>query len=198
MKLIEEIISDLTGQGGLANALLKTKVLLHQLGQQELVDWVDRELEGYESEDDVPPYRMLNAEVLVDAQSFTHQMKNHHIPLGHLSDEQREGLTTVRFIRSLSVIEGSTDDGGLQAHIPMEFYGHLGQGLAEGWHISSAWSQINSTTLRQLETTIRSRLLTFILNLKQELPEEYELGSNQVLAIDVRSMFDNAVLPDQT
>ena len=45
MKLIEEIIELLSsGESNLKVALLKTKVLLHQLGEKELFDWVDSEL----------------------------------------------------------------------------------------------------------------------------------------------------------
>ena len=42
MKIIEEIIEILSSEGGSLNdALFKTKVLLHRLGEKELVEWVN-------------------------------------------------------------------------------------------------------------------------------------------------------------
>lgn len=41
MKLLNEIIDLLSNEGGsLHGALLKAKVLLHRIGQQQLVGWV--------------------------------------------------------------------------------------------------------------------------------------------------------------
>lgn len=47
MKLLNEIIDALSSQdSSLTDALLKTKVLLHKIGHKELVEWVNRELNG--------------------------------------------------------------------------------------------------------------------------------------------------------
>jgi len=66
MKLIDEIIDNLSAdQPNLTNALMKTKVLLHKLGKKDLIEWVNNEINGYSEAADVPPYRTVNAQVLV-------------------------------------------------------------------------------------------------------------------------------------
>ena len=61
MRLIGEIIDILSsGEANLKTALLKTKVLLFQLGEKGLSEWVDNELKGYKSEDNLPSYRVLH------------------------------------------------------------------------------------------------------------------------------------------
>ncbi len=65
MKLIDEIIEILSSSdGNLTDALIKTKIVLHKIGHKELIDWVNSELNGYPNEDQVPPYRILRAQVL--------------------------------------------------------------------------------------------------------------------------------------
>jgi len=133
MKLLDEIIDALSSQqGSLTDALLKTKVLLHKIGHKELVEWVNNELNGYPNENELPQYRILPAQVLVNASNLAYQVTSHPIPLGHLSTEQRESLETAKMSQSLAVLEklASDADGNLQAAIPMEANGLLGKGLA--------------------------------------------------------------------
>jgi len=48
MKMLNELVARLSGdQPSLTDALMKTRVLLHQIGQKELVGWVNLELTGY-------------------------------------------------------------------------------------------------------------------------------------------------------
>jgi len=47
----------------LGETLYKTKVLFHQLGRKDLVPWVTHEITGYPDECEVPPYRLIGAQV---------------------------------------------------------------------------------------------------------------------------------------
>ena len=48
MQLLKDIVALLSDKdGSLTGALLKTKVLLHQIGHKELAEWVNDELNGY-------------------------------------------------------------------------------------------------------------------------------------------------------
>lgn len=61
--LLDEIIALLSDQkGSLEAALLKTKVLLHQIGHKELVPWVNYELAGYPEDSELPPYRIVTSQ----------------------------------------------------------------------------------------------------------------------------------------
>ena len=123
MKLIGEIIEILSSDNGkLSDALIKTKVLLHQIGHKELVPWVNNELNGYPDRDTVPEYRILPAQVLVNATNMAYQITAHPIPLGHLEQKHRDAIETAKMDQSLAVLEqfAEKDEGHLQAHIPME------------------------------------------------------------------------------
>lgn len=203
MKLLNEIIDALSSQdSSLTNALLKTKVLLHKIGHKELVEWVNHELNGYPHDGDLPEYRILPAQVLANMANMRFQVNSHPIPLGHLEHEQRESLETAKMFQSLAVLEKLVEkEGGfLQAPIPMEFNGILGQGLANGFMIQRVWSSIGQADVAQIFVQVRSRLLDFVLELKDQLGDDM---SDQEIkqktdAIDASSLFNNAIFGNNT
>lgn len=203
MKLINEIIDILSSDTGkLSDALIKTKVLLHKIGHKELVPWVNSELNGYPDRNSVPEYRILPAQVLVNASNGAYRVTSHHIPMGHLEDEHRKAIETARMDQSLAVLEKFTekDSGSLQAHIPMESYGILGKGLGNYYQIESAWSEISHTSVLQILIQVRSRLLDFVLELNDQFPSE--LNDDQVKerigSVDTENLFNNAIFGDNT
>lgn len=203
MKLLAEIVAALSSeQGSLTDALLKTKVLLHRIGRQELADWVNSELNGYADPDSVPEYRRLPAQVLVNAMNMAYQVNSHPIPLGHLTDKQREDLQTAKMHQSLAVLEdfAKSKKGRLQAPIPMEANGLLGQGLANGYKIQRAWCDIQTADVGQIVIQVRSRLLDFILQMQDHLGENAADDEVKVKSqsIDAAGLFQSAIFGDNT
>ena len=203
MNLLNEIIDALSSQNGsLTDALLKTKVLLHKIGHQELVEWVNNELNGYPDGGNIPEYRILPAQVLVNASNMAYQVISHPIPLGHLSREQRESLETARMNQSLAVLEKLVEkaDGHLQASIPMEANGLLGRGLANGYKIQRAWCEISQASVAQIFVQVRSRLLDFVLGLQDKLGadvSEQEIRQ-RADSFDASNLFNNAIFGNNT
>ena len=203
MKLLNEIIDALSSQGSsLTDALLKTKVLLHKIGHKELVEWVNHELNGYPHHVDLPEYRVLSAQVLANMANMAYQINSHPIPLGHLDREQRESLETAKIYQSLAVLEKlvEKEGGSLQSPIRMELNGILGQGLANGFMIQRVWSSIGRADVTQIFVQVRSRLLDFVLGLKDQLGDDV---SDQEIkqktdSIDASSLFNNAIFGNNT
>ena len=203
MKLIDDIIDILSSDTGkLSDALIKTKVLLHKVGHKELVPWVNSELNGYPDIDSLPEYRILPAQVLVNASNGAYRVTSHHIPMGHLNEKHRESLETARMEQSLAVLEKFTenDEGNLQAHIPMESYGILGEGLGNSYQIESAWCAISHASVLQILIQVRSRLLDFVLELNDQFPSELdeEQVKERIGSVDTKNLFKSAIFGDNT
>jgi hypothetical protein len=106
MKLIDEIIENLSSDTpNLNNALFKTKVLLHQLGETELISWVNYELNGYPNIDSVPVYRKLNISVYGNLSNGYYYHNNQPLPISHLEEKMRKKLETMYLVQSIAVIE---------------------------------------------------------------------------------------------
>lgn len=201
MKLLDEIIADLSSdKPNLTNAFLKTKVLLHRLGKKDLIEWVNNEVNGYSEAAQLPPYRVVNAEVLANFGNIAYQYTRHPIPLSHLDKEYREILETANLRQSLSVLEEFALVKSIQSPIPIEANVILNKGLISGYKIQRAWCEISSTAITQVLTEVRSRLLDFILELNESLggdmsdEEIRDVGSK----LDTNRMFANAIFGDNT
>lgn len=203
MKLADEIVGILSSSDGvLSEALIKTKVLLHQIGHKELVSWVNKELNGYDDDDDLPDYRVVNAQVLVNASNAAYQVTSHPVPLGHLDEDYRKQLERGIMPHSLAVIEqfAENSEGSLQSPIPMEANGLLGEGLANGYQIQRAWCEIPITSVANILMQVRSRLLDFVLELSGEFAgantaEEVKEKASQ---FDAANLFNHTIFGDNT
>lgn len=197
MKLADEIVDILSSTDGiLSEALIKTKVLLHRIGQKDLVTWVNKELNGYDDEDDLPDYRIVRAQVLVNATNGAYEANSQPVPLGHLDEDYRKRLEKGVMPQSLAVIEEFTanKEGSLQSHIPMEMYGLLSEKLANGYMVQRAWCEVPMASASNILMQVRSRLLDFIL----ELSSEFSAATTDEEIKDKASNFDAANLFNHT
>jgi hypothetical protein len=203
MKLISEIIEILSSdKPNLTNALIKTKVLLHRLGQKNLIGWVNKELNGYEEDDELPQYRILPCTVLANVSNLGWRYPSHPIPIAHLDEKVRKRLEQARFYQSIGVLEELANSKGerITSRIPMECNSLLDKGLGGGFRVESAWCDSSKTTLTQTLVEVRSRLLDFMLQLSDEFAGEMsdEEVKNKSQSVDSASIFHNAMFGDNT
>lgn len=205
--LLNDLITLLSNESAsITDILLKTKVFLHEIGKKDIVGWVNHELNGYPADVEIPPYRILHAEVRANLVSMTFRANSHPIPLRHLSEEHRKRLESYECRVSISMInEMVTRANGdktdrLQISIPMEFNGLLGQKLADGVKINSAWSETSVDEMSNICAQVRSRLLDFLLELRDSLghPISDQGLKASVAALDANQLFQNAVFGPNT
>lgn len=175
--LLDDIIAILSdSKGSLTDALLKTKVFLHQIGRKELATWVTNELTGYptDKKEDVPEYRHVGMHVHGHVVGHTMQHFDYPLPILHLAKKRQESLTLCVFAESIANIEAIVDKssvkdgkkGQLQRPLPVEFGASINRVLTPGTHVVSAWCEINMLQVENIVTQVRSRLLDFMLELK--------------------------------
>jgi hypothetical protein len=205
MKLLDEIIGLLSSESAsLTEALLKTKVLLHTIGRRELVEWVNYELNGYPEAETLPPYRTLRGQILANVNNAAWRAPAHPLPLGHLNDQQRENFETVPMHQSLAVLEklvdGSTKGGELHFDLPLEANGFLGKNLGSGFRIERAWIRLPKTEVTGILIQVRSRLLDFVLGLKEKLDGDLsdQEAKTRIGEFDASRMFNSAIFGDNT
>lgn len=198
MTLLNEIVSILSDENGSLNqALLKTKVLLHKLDQQELTSWVNDELNGYGEDKEVPQYRVVSAQVFGNLTNGGWRHSNTLLPIRHLSDRVREYLEKEKLRHALSVLErfANKQEGKLVHKIPPEYNDSLGKSLGNGYWVENAWGQIESSQVVQVLTEIRSRLLDFILELQGKLGDNVTDANlkKEAAKIDTPAMFAQSI-----
>ena len=200
MKLVDEIIDLLSSdKPDLNNALFKTKVLLHRLGETEAVSWVNSELNGYPSIDNVPDYRKLNISVHGNLSNGYYYHNDQPLPVSQLDEKLRKNLQTHNLLPSIAVIESyAKDDKHLTISIAPELFPALCKNLSDGWFVDRAWGKPSLGSMLQVVTEVRSRLLDFLLELSEKIPEELDASEMKQKSkeIGTADLFNNTVFGD--
>lgn len=202
MQLIDEIIDLLSSASpNVENALFKTQVLAHRLGEGELSQWVEFELKGYPKDAELPSYRIIPITVMGNASNGAYRVSEQPLPLMHLDKSLREKLDENHLTQSIAVIEGwCSDEKHLSIVIAPEFYPLLNKGLGNGYQIERAWGKTSMGAMVQVVTEVRARLLEFALKLSDRLPPEAKREDMKQISKEahVGDLFHNSVFGDNT
>ena len=106
----------------LTDALLKTKVFLHEIGKKELAEWVNHELNGYTEGVALPSYRILESRVMGDLLAPGWTASGRALPIRHLEPAYREKLEKSEMRDSLRLVEevATKEQGSIRRHFPPE------------------------------------------------------------------------------
>lgn len=202
--LLDEIITILSSTtSNLTEALLKTKILLHQLGRKDLVPWVNNELTGY-PDNNVPSYRIVPAQVYGNFSSVAWRTNSQPMPISHLKPETQKRFTVISMKESLPTIEEAikkyekSPKYELRRVIAPELMGIFQAALANGVVATSAWSQLNMNSVINILPQVRSRLLGFSLELRDAVGSQATETQLQQKAatVDTKKLFQMTILGD--
>lgn len=176
MKLIGDIINELVDtQVSITSPLLKTKVLASRLGNTELLNWVNSELNGYDPDGDVPEHRKTGATVSGSYINGRYQFYDQPLPLVGLPDKLVKLMTSIEFYQSVTTLESMVKDnesGVLEIVIPADIAAMMERGIRKMnnpfFQIVRASRMASASALTQALSVIRSKLLDFMLKLDQE------------------------------
>lgn len=199
MKLLADIIDILSDEKTpTSNALLKSQVLAHKLGDEKLAAWVTSELQGYHAESILPEYRIVTGLLRGTIENHAERRPNVILPTFMLTEEIKNYLTlqNIRFgIGSLESMKGRDD---ISVPLLPEYFHLFSSGLTQGCYISSARCTFPPGMVDQIILQIRSRLLQFCLSLSSQISSEMNDSEirSKANAIGSQEMFMNAIFGD--
>jgi len=190
----------------ISTLLRKCKVLAARLGNKDFDTWVDHELNGYNSPDEVPSYRILKsvqsrgdfAGIYVDS------AKNLPIPHSTIPKDYHAFLTKEYFMDSVSYYSnllGNTDKKGtFPDNWPADYLRAFGSEIYEYMNCISAWKVIPAGSVASLLDTVRNRVLSFALNIEAEAPDagEVEADAQPIAKERVTQIFNTYIQGDVT
>jgi hypothetical protein len=203
MSLLREIQSAaIDSNVPLTTLLRKCKVLAARLGNEEFKTWIDYELNGYESKDNLPEYRVLNVNSKGHFSGpFQSGLRNADIPMTCMPEELRESLSHTYLMQPVAALEDiiNRGDGGV-LHEPWnpDIVAHFGQDIYQNMNCVQAWKLIPKGAVVAAVDTVRTRVLNFVLDIEAEAPEagEAPLNSNPVPQDRVQHIFNTNIYGD--
>lgn len=184
----------------LIDCLTKTKVLLYQIGRKDLVDWVNNEINGYQDGAELPSYRYVSAQVKGNVGNAAYLYSSHPLPTMHLSKSQQKNLHELEMKESIGVLENLLIDNkhGLSRPLPLEMSQLFDSAFTGGYTVQKAWCDIGAGQIDQILIQVRSRLLEFLLELREIIgPEVSEQAVKEIAQLPtVASAFTNVIYGD--
>lgn len=174
-KLIKDFISS---NMDIDAALQNLMVILYCLDDERLVNWVSKELSGYDTDDELPQYRKLQGIVRASFIVGYVQYSKRQFGIAHLDKEMQENLLNIHIYSSIStLIEMKDKEACLGKPIPPEFYGILQAGTNA--HITNASVDIDLGRVNDIISKVKTKILETLLFL------EKEFGNLDDLDIDI-------------
>jgi hypothetical protein len=184
MSLLNEIRdSAIDANINISVVLRKCKVLSIKLGNNFLKKWVDEELNGYKDVDSLPDYRIFHVNskghFVGPAGSA---LKNGDIPLVSIPEKFRKNLEKSFCMQPIAAYISILNSGNsdiLQEPWPPDLVAFVGKKIYQYMNCISAWKVIPRASLVALVEAVRNRILNFVLEIENEVPNGVELSSKK-------------------
>ncbi len=186
MSLLKEIQADaIDSNVDISVVLRKCKVLAARLGNEDFKLWVEHELNGYTSKEDLPEYRTLKVES--HGNFIGVAWKGNDLPIAPsiIPKEYRDMVTTAYFMDAISYFYSliQTTDKENSSNVlaepwPADLVRLVGSKIYQNMNCVSAWKVIPKSYVAALLDTVRNRILSFVLEIEAEAPDAGEAPPN--------------------
>lgn len=188
-----QIIKDLAnGMVDTHTALKRTKVLLQELENEDLLQWINYEIEGYPDGVNVPNYREISGQLYGSylKGSLASHMKYTHVPLplGKMPTDMKNNLLTTKVTQGIQALKcmvtesEKSENKSLAKGIPADMYPYIARVNEDPYmFITSASVELNMPEILNIFPKVESKLLDILSYL------EKQFGNLDELDIDVES-----------
>lgn len=158
-------------------------MLAARLGNDDFKKWVDSELSGYSSKDDLPKYRILQVNSKGHfGGAFGTGLRNADIPLSSLPKELRGRFGhsyLMQPIAAMASLVGNGKSSTLQEPWNPDVVAYVGGNIYEEMVCLQDWKVIPASSLVAALDTVRTRVLNFALEIEAENPAAGEAMTNE-------------------
>ncbi|MGS2739978.1 AbiTii domain-containing protein [Sinomicrobium sp. M5D2P17] len=203
MKLISQIINELIdSEKSINGALLKTKVLASRIQNNELLNWVNRELNGYSSFKDLPDYRKnitsyLQGNYINGNAKYTNQP----IPTIGLDEIFQKKLQSAEFSDSITALENlieNNDSSTLALPLRAEIVGmietnwrKMGNPYLQLMNVSMI---IGKSVIVEVVSKVRNKLLDFMLKIDKEFGSLTEISELKEKKKEISTIMNQTII----
>src|SRR5262249_7347040 len=175
MSLLREIQAAATDQStNIGTLLRKCKILAARLGNEEFKQWIDNELNGYKTIEELPEYRIIETSSYGDfVGGYGMQASSLPIPPASLPEDLRERITKCYLMDAISAYESLIDgDERINPHEPWpaDMTAFYSSKIYQRMNCIRAWKLIPRNAIVALVDTVKTRVLNFVIGIEEEDP----------------------------
>lgn len=182
-KIIKELAN---GTIDTQTALKRAKVLLQELDNDDVLRWINYEIEGYATDLDVPEYRKIGGQLYGSyfKGSMMSHMKYTHVPLplGKMPTESKQALLVTDITQGIETLKRMVTESEqsetktLARGIPADFYPYIATCNNDPYMIiTSASIELNMPQILNIFSKVESILLDILFYLEKQFGNLDEL-----------------------
>lgn len=182
-KIIKELAN---GAISIQTALKRTKVLLQELDNKEILKWINYEIEGYPNGTIVPEYRKINGQLYGNyfKGSISSHIKYNNVPLplGKMPKENKQKLLIKDVTQSIEALKcmlervQQSNNKVLSISIPADLYPYIAKCNDDPFMmITSASIVFNTSEIMNIFSKVESILLDILYYLEKKFGNLDEL-----------------------
>jgi hypothetical protein len=183
MTIFADLQVDIVGTTTLSSVLRRAKVLAYRLQDSDFKNWVDFELDGYYGHtEQLPEYRTFQTASFGTFRNMAWMQKNVPIPIEMLPGDIQQYVAIVRMFQGVRELESMIESMDREGTDHLQDLWPAGSekllGADGGYYCMSAWRLLPRSRIAQILDTVRTRLLTFSLELGERYPKAAALDFN--------------------
>lgn len=176
--LLRDIQQEASSRDVDVEALLrKCKVLARRLHSESFEQWVDRELNGYPKDVEVPPYRMVSQLTYASFTNGYQTIPEYPIAPALIEKKWRNIFERIPFREGVAAAKTLSANGGMIDRSELKF---VVKGRVVDLPCYRLWSKIPPTEMTRILTAVVSRVLDFTMDIEVENPEAGEARVSDV------------------
>lgn len=150
-------------------ALLRLKVILSSLENQIINTWINKELNGYNVDDEIPDYRLKKGIPYGIMEDHSRRYSNILIPIEHLEKKDRDSILEMKFYQSISSIEDKigTSKSEFRKPIPKVTTQEIEKGIRNGFIIEMN-VELDRLELKSIVSSVKTKILDVCLVLEKK------------------------------
>lgn len=179
MSLLRDIQTEVASTtGDVISVLRNCKILAARLHSEELIRWVDLELDGFPDSHPTPPYRNLSITYYASFRNIAWHRPREPVPMQLVPENHRDSFRSLEFREGIAkVVSLARENKGARVERPElipAFQGKMWPQLI----CESVWGEIPNFEFEQLLSSVKNRVLDFSLKIEFENPEAGEALPN--------------------
>lgn len=201
MSLLKNIQNEaINSQIPLADVLRKCKLLAYKLGNKEIKEWVELELNGYQNKKDLPQYRIIPVNSKGEFFDCLGNKTIQDIPMLCIDKEYHKDVMFAYFLDSVAGLEekikhrNHNTDIFSQPWLP-DITLCMRNSIYENLICNQAWKIISVSSIINVLDNIRNRVLTFVLEIEAQNPKagEVEMNTNPIPEKTLTQIFNTTI-----
>lgn len=176
-KIIKELVNE---EITIEKALKRILLLANDIENEDLKMWVEKELNGYESGDDIPEYRIINSMNLIySGINGGFQVTRSPLPMTYLSSESYDSIKAIKIFEPIGSIQDKANnkEGTLQmdrTYLAGEIYNNTFDGLI-GIQCMSISQVFDRSQFANIIKKVNLKALNILMRLEKEFGNLDEL-----------------------